>query len=177
MLVATPSYRLCSKAARVWRLAGVVGAALVISAMASSTEALAQSESGTNAKFASRTSRSEGGTADPSRPGTIILPFFTPALPSTEMDPATSGGVSMNSPTTTPNNASVITLPAFTGPGPNNNASGAQQFAPTPGPFPKKPKKHGHIPEIDPASMANALTLLVGGVLILTDRRRRPCGV
>jgi hypothetical protein len=29
------------------------------------------------------------------------------------------------------------------------------------------------IPEIDPGAMTSALTLLVGGVLLLTDRRRK----
>jgi len=31
----------------------------------------------------------------------------------------------------------------------------------------------GDVPEIDPGSMAGAMTLLVGGVLALTDRNRR----
>lgn len=31
----------------------------------------------------------------------------------------------------------------------------------------------GSAPEIDPGSIAGALTLLSGGVLLLTDRRRR----
>ncbi len=31
----------------------------------------------------------------------------------------------------------------------------------------------GGVPEIDPSSMAGAMTLLVGGVLVLTDRNRR----
>ena len=30
-----------------------------------------------------------------------------------------------------------------------------------------------HVPEIDPGSILSAMTLLSGGVLILTDRRRR----
>jgi hypothetical protein len=30
---------------------------------------------------------------------------------------------------------------------------------------------HHHVPELDPGSMASALTLLIGGFLVLKDRR------
>jgi hypothetical protein len=38
---------------------------------------------------------------------------------------------------------------------------------------PKAAQAGFDVPEIDPTSMAGALTLLVGGVLVLTDRNRR----
>jgi hypothetical protein len=38
---------------------------------------------------------------------------------------------------------------------------------------PPSPPPPGHVPEIDPGSMAGALTLLSGGVLMLTNRIRR----
>ena len=38
---------------------------------------------------------------------------------------------------------------------------------------PKMAFAGGDVPEIDPTSMAGAMTLLIGGVLSLTDRNRR----
>jgi hypothetical protein len=32
---------------------------------------------------------------------------------------------------------------------------------------------HHHVPELDPGSMGSALTLLIGGLLVLKDRRTR----
>jgi hypothetical protein len=39
--------------------------------------------------------------------------------------------------------------------------------------FARRDRGGGGVPEIDPSSMASALTLLMGGTLVITDRFRR----
>jgi hypothetical protein len=170
---------------KVWarRTSGM--ALTIVAGLAASV--LAADESKSISRFASRSiSTGPTGMPDATRPQTIILPWFSPGVMSqpTVTSPANQAGVvsPTNQASVVPQGnlapqSSVIRLPAFPGSITNNSANNG---ASVPGVSPavnapphKRPPPHHGIPEIDPASAANALTLLIGGMLILTDRRRR----
>lgn len=137
-------------------------------------------DSKSNSRFAPRGAPSvQTGSMDATRPETIVLPWFSPGVvnqPTVNQPTTTASSIPQVSVTPqaviTPQ-SSVIQLPAFSRPAGANVSP--QVVTPNAGnPPPRRPPPHHRIPEIDPASAANALTLLIGGVLLLTDRRKRP---
>lgn len=159
------------------RLARATAFIAVVAVIMPGVVAKAQNEddSKSNNRFAPRSAPSvQTGSMDATRPETIVLPWFSPGV----VNQPTSTASSMPQVSVTPQavvtpQSSVIQLPAFSRPAGANVSP--QAVTPNAGnPPPRRPPPHHNIPEIDPASAANALTLLIGGVLLLTDRRRRP---
>lgn len=133
-----------------------------------------EDDSKSNSRFATRSAPPvQTGSMDATRPETIVLPWFSPGIVNQPTVTTSAPQVSATPQALVVPQSSVIQLPAFSRPTSGNVSP--QAVTPNAGnPPPRRPPPHHRIPEIDPASAANALTLLIGGMLLLTDRRKRP---
>lgn len=154
-------------------LAVALGASLTLALAVLADDARADGNSTSNSRATSRTpSAGQMSTPDATRPEMIVLPWFLPG--STNQPITAAPAAEPQTQTSAPTPSSVIQLPAFY----RSTPSAATPYPVTPNagnPPPARLPPTSTIPEIDPASAANALTLLIGGVIMLTDRRRRIC--
>lgn len=170
----TDAARDCSsgRLPRILRWAAAFSASLTLALGVSVGDARAQGNSTSNSRSSSRTtSTGQVSTPGATQPPTIVLPWFSPGIanqPITEAPTAEPQSLTSAPPT------SVIQLPSFSVATPSDSTP--YPVTPNAGnPPPSRLAPSQTIPEIDPASAANALTLLIGGVIMLTDRRRRIC--